>query len=99
MLSKRSFLVFSSYKILPVLALAVTLSPIAAHAHGFHTPKPQYYLAPIAGEHVTTPNKDVHVLEAPQTHPTVVNTGVNVNLLRNSFISRRTILNYPTRLI
>jgi hypothetical protein len=76
-------------KILPALALAMALSPVAAHARScFNTPKAQYYLAPIAGEQATQANQGVRVSQATQSafsNLTVVKTGINAKSFPNSF--------------
>ena len=81
---------FSS-KFLTALALAVALSPFAAHARSDRgeTPKAEYYLAPIAGEPAAQAAKNMRVSEVSQgqnvfSGATVVTTGVHANSFRDS---------------
>ena len=68
-----------SSKILPAVALAVALSPLAAHAQRDVQPGPaRYYLAPI--------NHQDHVMRGSATidHPETIYSGVSPNAFRDS---------------
>ena len=65
-----------SLKILPAIALAVALSPLAAQARGDHPPGPaQYYLAPLHHDPVMTGSATIdqpttiYSGRAAQNHP------------------------------
>jgi len=78
-----------SRKIMPALALAVALSPVAAQARSAGPdPQTHSYLAPVAGDHAT-PNNQIRVSEvtprsATIDQPTVVYSGVTATLLPES---------------
>jgi hypothetical protein len=78
-----------SLKILPALALAVALSPVAAQARSAGpAPQLKYYLAPIGTDHAT-PNNKIRISEvmpgsATIDQPTVVYSGVTPTLFPDS---------------
>jgi hypothetical protein len=77
-----------SPKILPALALAFALSPLAAQARSDRNPGPaQYYLAPLHNDSAV--QKPVRVSEVTPSNatidnPTTVYSGVTANLFPNS---------------
>jgi hypothetical protein len=63
-----------SLKILPAVALAVALSPLAAQARGDHRPSPaQYYLAPL--HHAPLHHDPVMTGSATIDKPTTIHSG------------------------
>ena len=68
-----------SLKILPAVALAVTLSPLAAQARPDHPPGPaQYYVTPLHQNQVMTGSDTID-------NPTTIYAGVNANSFRDGF--------------
>jgi hypothetical protein len=76
-----------SSKILPAIALAVALTPLAAQARRNPSPGPaQYYLAPLHHQNQHKPVRVSGVMPSSATidNPTTIYSGVNANAFRDS---------------
>ncbi len=73
-----------SSKILPAVALALALSPVAAHARQDRQPGPaQYYLAPLSHHHERVRVSEVTASSATIDNPTTLYGGVTANTFRD----------------